>query len=113
LNEITESQWLEICGLITLSREYRKLNEQIEPIIETKFSFIDGYFTDEVYEDYSLNKTRKNGLNYSCEEITKERDMYKRSYEESEKCLIERGVENKELLFKIQEEALFGMKQVD
>lgn len=61
-HEITESQWLEICGLITLAREFRKQNEIIESVIEQKYPFIEGYFTDEYFEDLTLNAIRKKWL---------------------------------------------------
>ena len=62
MNEITEDEWLQICGLITLAREFRKQANSIDSIVEQKFSFIDGYFSDEVWDDLSLTTIRKKWL---------------------------------------------------
>ena len=62
MNEITENEWLQICGLITLARENKKQQLDIESVIEHKFNFIEGYFTDEVWDDLSLNAIRKKWL---------------------------------------------------
>lgn len=62
MNKITEDEWLQIIGLITLGRENKKQQLDIESVIERKFNFIDGYFTDEVWGDLSLNAIRKKWL---------------------------------------------------
>lgn len=61
-NEITENQWMEICGLLTLNRELKKQTTNIESIIEEKYPFIEGYFTDETWEDSTLSQVRKKWL---------------------------------------------------
>ena len=60
---ISESQWLEICGLLTLGREYHKKINDIESTIIEKFNFIDGYFSDELWENISLIEIRNKWLN--------------------------------------------------
>lgn len=62
MNEITEDEWLQICGLITLAREFMKQVNSIDSIVKQKFNFIDGYFSDEVWNDLSLNAIRKRWL---------------------------------------------------
>ena len=61
-NEITESQWMEICGLLTLGREFVKKSLDIESIVNKKYPFLEGYFSDETYDDMSLNAIRNKWL---------------------------------------------------
>lgn len=59
---ITEDEWLQICGLLTLNREYLKKQMEIDEIIKQKFPFLDGYFSDESWESLSLTDIREKWL---------------------------------------------------
>ena len=64
-HSITEDEWLQICGLLTLARECVKKELSIVEVVKQKFPFIDGYFSDESYENSSLLDIREKWLKNS------------------------------------------------
>ena len=67
---ITQDEWMQICGLLTLSREYVKKELAISEIIKQKFPFLDGYFTDESYEETTLEDVKEKWFNNSLINMT-------------------------------------------
>lgn len=57
--EIYDEQWLQICGLLSMYREYAKKQNMIYEQVKRIAPELEDYFTDEGYEDTSYEDVLK------------------------------------------------------